>query len=256
MDKVNYHMHTTRCHHALGSDEDYVKAAIQAGFKEIGFTDHTPWHYESDYVSGMRMKESELDGYIASIRSLQKKYQDQVSIKLGLECEYFPSMMPWLKKTIQEKGLDYIIFGHHFLENDEYGPYYGRPTTSKERLWDYVNGAIEGMKTGLYSYLAHPDLIHYLDTKDAEYTKAMETLCKVAKEENIPLEFNLLGHGDNRWYPCEDFWKIASKCKCQAIIGFDAHEPESLLDTDLYKQAIAYLNGLGLEVIDKIRFLK
>ena len=46
MNKNNYHTHTTRCFHAIGKDEEYVKAAIQANIKELGFSDHTPWHYD------------------------------------------------------------------------------------------------------------------------------------------------------------------------------------------------------------------
>ena len=30
--KVNYHTHTRRCNHAIGSEEDYSKAAIEAKF--------------------------------------------------------------------------------------------------------------------------------------------------------------------------------------------------------------------------------
>lgn len=39
MNKNNYHTHTTRCYHASGKDEEYVKAAIKAGIKELGFSD-------------------------------------------------------------------------------------------------------------------------------------------------------------------------------------------------------------------------
>ena len=33
----NFHTHTYRCHHAKGSDREYVEAAIKAGYTEIGF---------------------------------------------------------------------------------------------------------------------------------------------------------------------------------------------------------------------------
>ena len=33
----NYHTHTYRCGHAIGTDEEYVLAAIEKGFKENGF---------------------------------------------------------------------------------------------------------------------------------------------------------------------------------------------------------------------------
>lgn len=38
--KTNYHTHTTRCMHAVGDDEDYVRSAIKGGFQELGFSDH------------------------------------------------------------------------------------------------------------------------------------------------------------------------------------------------------------------------
>lgn len=40
------------------------------------------------------MTPEELPEYVESLRSLQKKYKDQISIKIGLECEYFPEYIP------------------------------------------------------------------------------------------------------------------------------------------------------------------
>ena len=53
--KTNYHTHTTRCHHATGSDEEFVLSAIKGGYQELGFSDHTPWKYHTDYISDIRM---------------------------------------------------------------------------------------------------------------------------------------------------------------------------------------------------------
>ena len=38
--KYNYHTHTKRCGHATGEDEDYVIAALNKGYKILGFSDH------------------------------------------------------------------------------------------------------------------------------------------------------------------------------------------------------------------------
>lgn len=62
--KTNYHTHTTRCMHATGSDEDYVLSAIKGSYQELGFSDHTPWKYHTDYVADMRMLPEELPGYV------------------------------------------------------------------------------------------------------------------------------------------------------------------------------------------------
>ena len=68
---TNYHTHTTRCQHARGTDEEYVLAAIDAGFEELGFADHSPWRYASDYVPDMRMTIDQFPDYLHSIRALR-----------------------------------------------------------------------------------------------------------------------------------------------------------------------------------------
>lgn len=40
MQTFNYHTHTKRCGHADGDDEQYVRAAMMTGFKELGFSEH------------------------------------------------------------------------------------------------------------------------------------------------------------------------------------------------------------------------
>ena len=59
---VNYHTHTPRCHHAEGSEREYVAAAIEAGFTTLGFSDHAPYLFPSGYVSSIRMLPEELRG--------------------------------------------------------------------------------------------------------------------------------------------------------------------------------------------------
>ena len=76
--RTNYHTHTTRCHHATGSDEEFVLSAIKGGYQEIGFSDHTPWKYHTNYISDIRMLPEELPGYVESLRSLQEKYKNQI----------------------------------------------------------------------------------------------------------------------------------------------------------------------------------
>ena len=84
MTKANYHTHTSRCHHATGSDEDYVLSAIKGGYEILGFSDHTPWPYASGFVSRTRMLPSELEGYVQSLRTLKEQYEGQLDIKIGL----------------------------------------------------------------------------------------------------------------------------------------------------------------------------
>lgn len=262
MKKTNYHTHTRRCMHASGSDEDYVIAAIKNGYTELGFSDHTPWHYNSNFIAHMRMQETGFTEYIASIRSLKEKYKDQISIRIGLECEYFPMYMDWLKEVISTYHLDYIIFGNHYYKTDEKRVYFGTACEDNDMLNAYVEEAIEGMKTGLYAYLAHPDL--FMRGKrifDNTAYDASVRLCKAAKELNIPLEYNLAGAQYNdvmntMQYPHTEFWKIAAKIGNSAIIGVDAHEPSALAHDKYRNQGVALCEELGIKMLDEISFFK
>ena len=83
--KANYHTHTVRCQHAMGRDEDYVRAALEAGFEELGFSDHMPWPFGGGFVSSIRMGMADLPGYIASVHRLQGAYAGRIRIRLWME---------------------------------------------------------------------------------------------------------------------------------------------------------------------------
>ena len=119
MKKTNYHTHTKRCMHACGSDEEYVLAALQNGYETLGFSDHTPWNYKTDFVAHMRMRLDQAQGYLDSVAALKEKYQGKIEILCGFECEYFPGYMDWLLDYLIEHEVDYIIFGHHYYRTDE-----------------------------------------------------------------------------------------------------------------------------------------
>ena len=81
----------------------------------------------------------------------------------------------------------------------------------------YVDEAIAGMKTNLYSYLCHPDLFMRGRRVFDEVAKRESIrLCQAAKELHIPLEYNLAGAAYNdimhtMQYPHIDFWKTAAE---------------------------------------------
>ena len=256
--KANYHTHTRRCMHAIGSDEDYVISAIKGGFDILGFSDHTPWKYETDFKANMRMPLSQFQDYYQSIAALREKYKDQIQIKIGLECEYYPMYMDWLENFVKDQQIDYIIFGNHYQQTDEIHRYYGRICKDEKTMRAYVDDAIAGMETGFYSYLAHPELFMRCYPKfDDTCVLASKKICEAAKRLHIPLEYNLAGLAYNEEmhteeYPHHGFWEIAAECGCDAIIGVDAHDNLDLENTHRWDYAHRYLKGLGIHVLDHL----
>lgn len=258
--KYNYHTHTYRCFHAKGTDEEFVLAAIEAGFDEIGFADHSPWHFRN-YVSGMRMHENQLTEYCDSVKALREKYKDKISIKLGLECEYFPKYMPWLKRMINENEIDYIILGHHFSHDEPDSKYNGNLRTPED-LYIYRDDILEAMDTGMFAYVAHPDIfMRGYPFFDRHCEEISRDIIEKAIETNTPLEYNLLGLSHSKadgkqGYPHPKFWEIASGMKPPVTVGIDAHIPYAYLDHELFKSGYEKLEELGLKVVDRIKMLR
>lgn len=260
--KTNFHTHTFRCNHAAGRDEGYVLSAIAGQYQILGFADHGPWPFPGHYRSHMRMDPQEgLQDYLKSVRALQKQYKDQIEIRIGLECEYFPPYMDWLRRMVQKEKLDYLILGNHFEYSEEKGIYFGRAVVDEAMLNRYVDSALEGMSTGLYAYLAHPDLfMRGYPSFDRYCEKASVRLCRAAKERGFALEYNLCGALDNRRtgeerYPHHLFWQIAAAEGCDVIIGVDAHTPGALEDDSLRREGIRLLEGYGAHLTDRIPYL-
>ena len=250
--RANYHTHTPRCHHARGSEREYVEAAVTAGLEILGFSDHTPYIYDvPGYVSTVRMLPGELEGYVSTVSALREEYAGRLELHIGLEAEYYPKLFPRLLELLRGSGVEYLLLGQHFLGNEADEPYCGRPTASRHILERYVSQCIEGMDTGCFTYLAHPDLINY-QGDDKLYRQEMRRLCRGAKDRNIPLEINLLGSITGRNYPDRRFWRIAAEEGCQAVLGCDAHQPEGLLIPELCAWGENLARELGLALLETV----
>lgn len=228
---ANYHTHTKRCRHASGEDREYVETAIEAGIKILGFSDHGPWIYPNDFVSRIRMQPEELEEYVDSLTGLRDEYADDIKILIGLEMEYVPELMEAEHRFLSQYPIDYMILGQHFVGEEETSQYMGVPTSDLQLLQQYVDSVVSGMKSGMFQYLAHPDLINFIGNQKL-YRRAMRRLLEFMKEQGYPIELNMLGAVQSRNYPNETFWELAREIGNQVIIGIDAHSPEQLNDPE------------------------
>ena len=255
--KSNLHTHTTRCGHAVGADRDYVEAAIRGGFSVLGFSDHVPWPYASDYRHpNVRMDVDQLPEYVGTIRALAKQYEGKLRILTGFECEYFPAYIPWLKEMAEAWSLDYLILGNHYDTSDEVGPYFGG-IQSAALLSRYVTMTLKGLETGLFTYLAHPDLFlnRWGKPFDEDCRRAARDLCQACHALGIPMEYNThmrYEHPNGRMpgYPNRDFFEIAQAEGVRVSIGIDAHQPQELSDPHQWDQSLGELEALGITPLD------
>lgn len=255
--KKNYHTHTTRCGHADGTEREYVENAIKAGLKVLGFADHSPQAFHLagvNFKSGIRMGLEEIEGYVNTITSLREEYKNDIKILIGFEAEYYPLCFDGLKNIVKDYNIDYLILGQHFSNNEFDGIYVGRGCNT-EVFNGFADSVITALESGYFSYLAHPDMVHYVEDEE-NYKAQMTRICKKAKELNIPLEINFLGFHENRRYPSERFFKIAAEVGNTVIYGVDAHVPTAFFDTaETYVRIEEFRNKLGLPLTDEIKLL-
>ena len=254
----NYHTHTERCGHAHGGDEEFINRAIEAGIKYLGFSDHIPMIFPDGYESSYRVPMSEAESYVSDLRKLREKHRNKIEISIGFEMEYYAEHFDKMLNTARNVGAEYLILGQHFLRGEHPdGIGSGGPTDNPEHLRIYTDEVIEAMKTGVFSYVAHPDLMAFVGDKEI-YKREMTRLCLASRKLNIPLEINLGGVRYNKFYPADEFWQIAGEVGAPVTIGYDAHACDDMLNTEQLKVAAELiqrcaLNYVGMPVLRKIQ---
>lgn len=259
MIKSNFHTHTRRCGHAQGSGEDYVKAALSSGFSRLGFSDHGPYP-DVDY--GLRMPFDELKDYLEEVDDLAVKYRDEIVIRKGLEIEYLPKYRSYYEELLTKWGVEYLLMGEHFYidtEGEQANIY--ETASSTEQYIAYAGTVVEGMHTGFFKAVAHPDI--YLLNPFAwndDCKRAADMIIDAAVATDTILEYNSNGL---RWekrmypdgvrppYPHDTFWQMAAGAPVRVIVGSDCHNPACLWD-EAVARSYENLKKIGIEPIEEL----
>lgn len=252
---ANYHTHTPRCCHASGTEEEYVRCALQAGMETLGFSDHAPYLFPEGFRSPFRMLPEELEDYVLSVERVRKQYAGKIAILLGAEAEFYPKYFADTVSMLKDQGIEYLILGQHMLYNEVEGIGTAGPTTDVMLLRQYCDQVIDGIYTGKFTYFAHPDIMNFVGAPE-DYRQQMSRICRAAKACRMPLEINLLGLQLQRQYPNPVFWELAAEEGCQVVLGVDAHRPEALLDHKLEENGRQLAQRYGLEVLETVQMVR
>lgn len=232
LQNFNYHTHTRRCGHAIGVEEDYIKEAIEGGFDHIGFSEHIGYADWRDPTS--RMAYADMENYEQEVKRLKEKYKGQINIYLGYESEYYPDLLDYYKEV--RDRVDYMILGAHSLIRDE--KTYLHDKAEDEDVLRMADLVEEGLSTGLFSYLCHPD--YYMQARDTFSDSCQEAtiqMARAAKKYKVPVELNLGGYRKGTQeidgkvqlaYPNTKTFEIMAENKVDIVIGYDAHDPKVL----------------------------
>ena len=241
--KTSYHSHTKWCKHAKGEIEDYVLAAINADFELFAICDHV---FDDNHPFGPRGSFKDYPQYLAQIKEVEAKYQDKIKLIRSMEAEYYPEMMETYRKMKKEDNFSIWILGQH--ESKDHLIDYFAPGDADNKLISYTNDVIEGIETGFFDILAHPDLMimHY-DKVNELFMSCMARIFEACEKNKVIVEINANGIRGNKGYPNLEVFELSKKYDLKYIISSDANNPKCLYD-DAVVKAEEFAEKLGLKI--------
>jgi histidinol phosphatase-like PHP family hydrolase len=225
---ANYHTHTRWCRHGTGEIEDYIKRGIEGGLQELALTEHVPLPGDPDW---RRMRCDELDAFDRELNDLIRKYASAIRIRKGLECEYYPELLQYYEDLRDRLGYEILLLGQH-TSTDRKLDYFA--ISRPEDLSRYADEVCMGLETGLYTFLAHPDVpINGYHRPDGPFMDAMAQIFTLCEKLDIPVEINANGQGYDRGYPCRKVWELARNYKLRVLVCADAHHVRDLISINV-----------------------
>ena len=231
---ADYHMHTPLCKHAEGWPKDYAVVAIERGLAEIGFSDHSPM---AEPFDDWRMDDTEFPRYLELVQEVQDEFSADLEIRLGLECDFLEGGEGWIEELARRAEFDYLIGSVHYLESDwavdDPDPKWAaRWEDSIEEIWErYWVLYRQCASSGLFDFLAHPDLVKKFGHRpDGDLKRFYVPTIEVIAENNIAIELSTAGLRKPcaEMYPSREFLELAFQADIPLVIGSDAHQPENV----------------------------
>lgn len=226
----DYHMHTPLCRHAVGEPAEYARRALELGFAEIGFSDHSPMR--QDNFDEWRMNFDRLDEYVAKVRGAQQNFP-QLQIRLALEVDYFPGGEDWVRELAALHPWDYFIGSVHYVSDHwaiddpkQVSEWKNRDSSEVWRI--YYDRMALAAESGLFEIIGHADLPKKFGHRPpANAALLCEKFLAAAKKSGCALELNTAGlRKDCREiYPNRELVRLAFENDIPITFGSDAHAP-------------------------------
>jgi histidinol-phosphatase (PHP family) len=244
----NYHTHS-RYDDGHGELEEYVVAAIDKGFRYLGFSGHAPMPVAADWL----MTEPSLSRYLEDYRPLPARYAGRITLLLGLEVDYLPGVSSPRSARIASLGLDYVLGSVHFVRTPTGGQAWtvdGDAAELDRGLAADFAGQMEGAVVEYYRRVAEmvrvspPDIVGHFDlvkknnrgeSRFAEsspwYQAAVRGALDAVAASGCVVEVNTGGiiRGTmDTVYPSP--W-ILTECRergIRVVVNADAHRPEHM----------------------------
>lgn len=251
----DYHMHTPRCNHAIGTVAAYAEAAIALNLREIGISDHSPM--PGGYDAAWRMERGELGNYISEVEAARDHYAEQLTIRIGLEADFHPGTEEYVRAMLTEYDWDYVIGSVHYIGD------WGFDNPDEMARWaqcdvedaycSYFELVAASADSGMFDIIGHPDLIkkfgHRPPPGSRKVAAAEQRMLEAVRASGAAMEISSAGLRKpvGEVYPHGRIIAAAAAMGIPFSFGSDAHAPGEVghgMD-----QCVAMLQACGIHTV-------
>lgn len=236
--RVDCHMHTYLCGHAVGEPEEYVRTAAQRGIQLMTFTCHVPMKDAGFGQQGTRMRHDQLPEYFALVERARREGESLgVEVLCGIEAEIYPEAdkLTDMDETLAAHEFDFILGSlHHQCPGYQKWLQRHRMVTDHEKLEAYFAHVTLGVMSGRYHSLAHPDVIRIYGTVERfhppTHEETLRRLLQACVDHEVCLEVNTSGldKGVYTLHPDPIILDWAAEMGVRLTLGSDSHRPENV----------------------------
>jgi histidinol-phosphatase (PHP family) len=242
----DYHVHTPFCLHATGWPVEFAARAVELGLGELGFSDHNPMPKHFD---DWRMRHEDLPRYLEEVDKARAAFP-QLRIRIGLECDYLTGREGWIEELATMAPWDFFIGSVHYISDGwaiDDPQYIKRHQGNAEEIWtDYWRNYEAAIRSGLFDFVAHPDLPKKFGYRPAgDLRRFYEPAVAALADRGIAYEINTAGLRKecHELYPAPDFVTMAREAGVPVLINSDAHAVAEL-GAD-FAEAVALVKSAG-----------
>ncbi len=240
---IDIHNHTSRCNHATGSMESYIKQAIAKHISVYGFSCHAPIKQGID--PNNRMPVADIQDYLNDIKVLKEKYKNTIHITSGFEVDFIKA--DFIYDEVLNSNVDYLIGSVHFIpqssekyslfnpkfwgfDNPEFIDQYEKKNI--DEIWQNYFDSIQQMaKTQKFDVVGHLDLIKIFGFLPRKSPKdiALKAIQQI-KSSDMCVEINSAGLSKpiGEQYPSVELLKLCFDMDIPITFGSDAHKTNDI----------------------------
>lgn len=211
-----------------------IQAAKEAGLDELGISDHYVLHPSGEEVE-WSLPLDLLGDYVLQIRAAAAEVRG-LTLRLGIEADYFPETVDELRERLAPYPFDYVIGSVHYVDAfpiDEHARFWDAlPEEERNEVWRRYWVRIRQMaESGVYDFAGHLDLPKKFGHRptaelSAEVTAALDAIAAA----DMAIEINTAGWSlpAKEGYPSLELLREARRREIPLLINADAHFPEFL----------------------------